>query len=295
MPLVLRGRAFGLRELRIILQTVSTHGEKGRTRVSEIVCERLAWRQPNGWLKDRACRDVLRRLARRGLLKLPQKLAKNGGRNGVWNAPQTQIDRLNAELPLERLPSSVTLELAKGNAAERLWNFLVAEHHYLGYRVAVGRCLKYLIRGEGRVLGAIAFSSPVWRLDARDRILIKCGLRLADLHDQVINNTRFVLLPQARVEHLASKVLSVALHQVATDWEEYYAVQPLVAETFVQPSKFDGTCYKAANWLHIGRSRGFAKVGPTHHNSQEPKAIFLYGLNRSIRSKLAKAMPQRKD
>lgn len=292
LPLLLRGREFGLRELRIILQTVSSHGRQGRTRVSEVVCERLHWRQPNGWLKDRACRDVLRRLAKRGLVKLPPPLAKNGGRTPIWRLPQEYVNRLSSQAPLTALPSSLSLEFAKGNEAERVWNYLVAQHHYLGYRVAVGRCIKYLVRSGERVLGAIAFSSPVWRLARRDAVLSECGLTAADLHERVINNTRFVLLPGARIEHLASKALSVATQQVTHDWAQYYSVRPLVVETFVQPSRFDGTCYKAANWLHIGETRGFAKVGPTHHNSQEPKAIFLYGLNRAMRNRLTKALAQ---
>lgn len=292
LPLVLRGREFGLRELRIILQTISSHGSEGRTRVSEVVCERLHWRQPNGWLKDRACRDVLRRLAKRGLVKLPPSLVKNGGRKPVWKLPQEHVMRLSSQRPLTNLPSSLTLDFAKGNEAESVWNYLVARHHYLGYNVAVGRCIKYLVRSGECVLGAIAFSSPVWRLARRDAVLAECGLAVADLQERVINNTRFVLLPSARVEHLASKVLSVATQQVAQDWKQYYAVQPLVVETFVQPSRFDGTCYKAANWLHIGETRGYAKVGPSHHNSQEPKAIFLYGLNRAMRNRLTKALAQ---
>lgn len=292
LPLVLRNREFGLRELRIILQTVSSHGKEGRTRVSEVVCERLDWRQPNGWLKDRACRDALRRLARRGLVKLPPRLAKNGGRKPVWTLPRAHVKRLSSQPPLTALPSTLNLEFAKGNEAERIWNYLVARHHYLGYKVAVGRCIKYLVHSGEYVLGAIAFSSPVWRLARRDTVLSECGLATADIHERVINNTRFVLLPSARVEHLASRVLSVATQQVALDWAWYYAVRPLVVETFVQPSRFDGTCYKAANWLHIGETRGFAKVGPTHHNSQEPKAIFLYGLTRNMRNRLTRALAQ---
>lgn len=182
--------------------------------------------------------------------------------------------------------------MAKGNNEERIWNFLVEKHHYLGHKVIVGRCLKYLVVANNVILGAIAYSSPAWHLGTRNQLLQKIGFEPDDIMNKVINNSRFLILPTIKVQNLASKILSLSVEQVVVDWTWYYSIKPLVAETFVQPSKFYGTSYKAANWLETGTTKGFAKSGMYYHNSQEPKAIYVYGLDRETRSKLRKAVNQ---
>jgi len=180
----------------------------------------------------------------------------------------------------------ITLEFAKGNAAERMWNKLVEEHHYLGHKVVVGRCLKYVIHYLGKPVGAICFSSAAWELESRDKALQHLGLSRKGIREQVINNSRFLIVPDANVPNLASRVLSLATKQVAHDWAEFYSLRPQVVETFVQPSRFEGTCYKAANWVEVGRTKGYAKRGRNHVNSLESKYIFLYGLSKTMRRKL---------
>jgi len=265
---------------------VAEHFDDGRTRISEVVCSRLGWRQPNGWRKDRACRDVLRRLEDLRLIKLPP-LPR------TWTNREAKNTSTASEVPpgllksVIAMPKVIDFQLAKGNAAERLWNVLVENYHYLGHRVQVGRCLKYLVRGDGQLIGAISFASPAWNLGARDKVLKDLGFNKTDARNFVINNARFLILPQVRVPHLASRVLSAATRQVAGDWHKYYSIQPLIAETFVEPTLFEGTCYRAANWVEIGRTSGYAKVGASHHNSQQPKIIFLYGLTRQSRRALS--------
>jgi hypothetical protein len=185
-----------------------------------------------------------------------------------------------------QMPETIELEMAKGSHLEPLWNGIVNRYHYLGHKVQVGRCLKYLIRGDGQILGAISFSSPAWKLASRDKVLAHLGLPALRTRDSLISNTRFLLLPNVRVAHLASRILSLATKRVAADWEAFYSVTPLMAETFVEPTRFRGVCYRAANWVHIGSTSGFSKAGASHHNSQIPKDIFLYGLTRPIRRKL---------
>jgi len=201
-------------------------------------------------------------------------------------APPIAIGQWDIDSPVTDMPRVIELDLAKSGPSERVWNYLVEQHHYLGHKVVVGRCLKYLVRSGSRLLGAIAFSSPAWQVKPRDLVLQELGFTTETIHERVLNNSRFLILPGIRVDHLASRVLALATKRVVEDWRWYYSVDPLVAETFVQPSKFDGTCYRAANWIEVGRTKGYAKVGPTHHNSQEPKQLFLYGLNRVMRAKL---------
>jgi hypothetical protein len=193
--------------------------------------------------------------------------------------------------PVLAMPERIELEFAKGNPAEHLWNALIDKYHYLGHRVQVGRCLKYLIHGDGKLVGAIAFSSPAWKLAIRDELMERIGLASSSIRDLVINNSRFCILPQARVPHLASRILASATRQVALDWYNFYSVKPVIAETFVEPNRFEGTCYRAANWAEIGLTSGYAKVGASHHNGQPPKRVFVYGLTRTYRRKLADVVP----
>lgn len=283
--LILRGREFTTEDLELITRCVQEHFGRGRTHISQVVCEQLDWKQPNGWSKERACRDVLRRLEKMGLLTLPPPLIT---RKLSDSKPKTRnlLAEHQLDSPVTGLANKPTLEFAKGNEAEKTWNALIEQYHYLGHNITVGRCIKYLVKTEDRLLGALAFSSPAWRMNARDRLLSLLGIEETEVSDLVVNNSRFLILPNVRVPNLASTVLSLATVQVVADWKTYYSLTPRVAETFVQPSLYNGTCYKAANWIEIGLSRGYKKQGSTHFNSQEPKKILLYGLNRRTRRDL---------
>lgn len=240
LPLTLRGRRFTYRGLLTIMRCVTEHFDAGRTRISEVVCMRLGWRQPNGWQKDRACRDVLRQLEGLKLIKLPPLPSGWIGRNAQARNRAIAVPK-GIVRAVGVMPATLEFELAKGNAAEPLWNALVEKYHYLGHTVQVGRCLKYLIRGDGQLLGAISFTSPAWKLSHRDELLRKLGFKDKEARDLVINNSRFLILPEVRVPHLASRILSAATRRVCVDWAQYYSITPLVAETFVEPTRFIGT------------------------------------------------------
>jgi hypothetical protein len=280
-PLILRGRKFTRAEVLDIQRCVKDFFSCGRTRISVEVCRLLSWQQPNGWPKDRACRDVLVKLEKEGLIRLPKR-GESSKQTG------NQSPKLCTRFSYKQIVGvdSITFEFAKGNNAEKIWNALVSAQHYLGHRIIVGRCLKYLIKYRGVTAGAIAFSSSAWKVEIRDKILTEMGMTADDARDCVINNSRFLILGTAEVRNFASQVLALSTRQVAHDWAEFYGVKPAIVETFVLPSKFSGTCYKAANWVEIGLTKGYAKRGTYHVNSQEPKRIFLYGLNRKIRKKL---------
>ena len=230
LPIVLRGRRFTYRGLHRIILSVAAHYSEGRTQISRVVCRRLNWRQPNGWLKDRACRDVLVQLERLGLFVLPPP------RDGYTSKRQSakQAARAFALPPgtdkaVTTMPRTLEFVWAKGNANELLWNALVEQHHYLGYGVQVGRCLKYLIEGDGQLLGAIGFSSPAWDIALRSELMFRLQFDKAQVRDVVINNSRFLLLPGVRVPHLASRALAAALKHAVADWSWYYAIRPVLA------------------------------------------------------------------
>lgn len=278
----LRGRIFTINELNIIKQTVTNSYKKGRTYISKEICRKLDWKQPNGWLKDRACRDVLLQLKEAGIINLPPSLIKRKKRKRIENTNGKQhLEEYDLTTPITEFPTTIDLKFAKGGIEETIWNELVNQYHYLGHSITVGRCIKYLILANRRLLGAISFSSPAWKLKPRDGILKVMGI--TNSQDYTINNSRFLILPIVQVPNFASYILSVATKQVVEDWKEYYSITPLIVETFVQPSRFNGTCYKAANWVEIGLTKGYAKRGKSYRNSQEPKKIFLYGLDKRIR------------
>ena len=279
-PVVIRGRKLTAATLGTIKQCVAANYDRGRTHISVVVCRRLRWRQPNGWLKDRACRDLLLRLEARGIIELPPPRNKQ--------SRQRRSARLGRSIfkGTDHIQGDLMLVWAKGNQFELVWNRLVNECHYLGHRVIVGRCIKYLVKQDDKIIAAISFSSPAWGLENRNKILSELGIPPWELRDLVINNSRYLLLSQKGTANLASRILAFATSRIADDWQKYYGVRPYVVETFVEPTRFEGTCYKAANWILVGGTRGFRKKGNAHVNSQLPKLLFLYGLNSRVRSQL---------
>lgn len=288
-PIILRGRKFTASSIGVVKSCVKNYYKFGRTRISKEVCKKLNWKQPNGWLKDRACRAALVQLEKMGVIKLPEpKITRKIKKENTASKPKFGQYVIPDEIT--QIPSSIDFVLAKSNKEEQIWNYLVEKYHYLGHKVIVGRTLKYLIVSENVILGAIAYSSPAWNLSPRNQILQKLGFTREDILNKVINNSRFLILPTVKVKNLASKILSLSTVKVVSDWTWYYSITPLVAETFVQPSRYLGTSYKAANWLEIGITKGYAKSGMSYRNSQEPKKIYLYGLNNEVRSRLMKAL-----
>lgn len=275
-------------ELVLIGEVVEAFWDQGRTRISEEIATRLAWRQPNGWLKDRACRAVLRALESEGYISLPPSMSSSRSlQYSLWT-PRKQNEEVQAAI--EESHPTLQLEAVKGGAEERRWNRLVAEHHYLGFKVAVGRTMKFLVfDGEGkgrRVLGAVALSEAAWAVEARDQLLKPLELSRED----VANNSRFLILPHVRVKNLASRILSLVASVGVPAWEDYYHHRLRILETFVDVARFRGTSYRAANWIEVGRTKGYMKSGSQHRNSQGPKAIFLLPLDGSDRRRLLHAM-----
>lgn len=285
-PIVLRGRSFDVPDIETIREIVLQEWDCGRTRISQEVCRRLDWRQPNGWLKERACRDVLLRLEALDLVKLPpRRCTPNNQRRGIPRASFEQHPMFETQVTDLDL-STIRLDLVRGGPSEAAWNELVARHHYLGFEVFVGRSMKYLIHSGSVVLGAIGWSEPSWAVECRDSLLGRAGLASSDIRHAGINNGRFLILPWIKVPNLASLILSRATKRVIKDWSEYYAVTPVYLETYVDSERFRGTCYKAANWHKVGTTRGFGKRGGAHHNGQATKHVYLFPVSRSIRRAL---------
>ena len=284
----LRGRTFLRSELKLIRSVIKQHATAGRSQISERVCELLDWKQPNGWLKDRACRDVLRALNAARLIRLPaSKLEGRVRQYSKWR-PLPGLGR-SGEKFITELPGTLSLRLAKGNAEEKPWNALVQQYHYLSHKVSVGRCMKFLVCAGDTVVGAISLADSAWNVADRDIALQHFGWK----RESVANNSRFLILPHVKVKYLASRALALLATDGVRAWNEYYACELKCLETFVDTLRFEGTSYKAANWVLVGRTKGYRKSGTSFYNSQSPKLIFLYPLDPKHRDELRRSEHER--
>jgi hypothetical protein len=279
-PLVVGGREFSAAVLERIDTLVRASPELRLTRLAREVCQWLNWKQPNGEWREASCRVALRRLEQLGVLELPtprrlivlpQQAVEPTPAWGPWPAIEGDLETLRAiEL--------VRVEDARSPEAQ-LWKEMIASYHYCGSRPLVGAQLRYLIRCESGWLGALGFSAAAWRLHDRDH-WIGWSERARAVHlQEVVANSRFLLLPWVKVSHLASKVLALASRQLPEDWQVVYSYRPLLLETFVEEDRFAGTCYRAANWQLIGHTKGRGRQDRDRTEKVPVKAIFVYPLD----------------
>ncbi len=273
--IVARGRRFTRRQILRIAEIVERHYHEGRTRISQQVCQVLQWKQPNGRLKDVACREVLRKLHQLGIVRLPP--SRGGG--AVWKPAESSLQYTVAHAPITSLAfSEIELCKVESRADMHLWNSLVSTFHYLGSSRIVGRQLKYIAWAKGQPIACLGWGDCSWAVGSRDKWIGWTEKQKARKRQYIINNVRFLILPWVKLPNLASHLLAKCAERVASDWQAKYAVLPVLLETYVDPARFLGTCYRAANWRELGITAGYAKVGATHHNSQTPKILFVYPL-----------------
>jgi len=287
LPITVRKRTITNADLESIQITVNEHWDKGRTPISKILCQKWNWIQPNGQLKDMACREVLLTLNRKGLLKLPprQTSAHNEKRNKfipVVEINQTTINRNLSDLP------PVELKSVRNNEHEPLYNSLIQQYHYLGYRQIVGSHLKYIAFIDDQPVACLGWGSAAWSVKSRESFVgWDKPTKEKNLHF-VVNNTRFLILPWVSVKCLASKILSLNTKRIADDWLNIYNHSLYLLETFVEKDRFKGTCYKAANWICTGQTKGIAKKGHDHLFHGKIKDVYLYPLRKDFRKKLVR-------
>lgn len=274
----------------MIQEIVASCGGLTRMELARTVCELLGWRRRNQSLKARECREFLEKLAARGLLLLPDKRAGRpmGSRTEV---PVTE--RGNPGAVIQTTAHDVgrlELELVRSDEARRLFRELVGRYHYLGYAVPFGAHLRYLVYAQLPTRTAVAcvqFSSAAWRIAVRDEwVGWDDRTRIRNL-EHVVNNSRFLVLPWIQVKNLASRILSESVRRIRVDWERHYGVEPLLAETLVDPRRYRGTCYRAANWIELGLTSGLGRMD-RRRSGQEvaPKRVLVYPLAHEATQKL---------
>ncbi len=283
--LKIRGREFSKKEITLIKNIVHKNPESGRTHISQLICHKLEWVQPNGWPKDRACRDVLLFLEARNLIKLPA--------SKVTRTAKTIIDSpLNAGIGESEEPiisgdiNNLKIIMVRQTKYDKKWNELISKYHYLGHKVIVGRHLKYMAFLDNIPVACLGWGDAAWAVAGRDKWIGWSRDQREENIYRIINNTRFLILPWVKLPNLASKILSVNLKRVVQDWNTFYGISPLLAETFVEQNRFIGTCYKAANWIHVGNTSGHKKNGKSHTKHNNIKLVFLYPLHKKAKNTL---------
>ena len=279
------GKRLTRKQIANIQETVAALPQLSRHEVGQTICEHLGWRTAAGDNRIALAQRLLEELERLGIVSLPA-LNSSLGRGRPRRpqptprtAPQPAIEDRLADL------TPLTLQVVTAREAVAEWNEWVQRYHPLGYRHPLGPGLRYFLRDRRqRLLGCLLFGFAATRVRCRDAWI---GWPLSGHRphlDHVVGNARFLLLPWVRVKCLASKALALAARQLPADWQRVHGVRPVLLETFVDLRRHPGTCYRAANWQFLGRTKGAAATARTP--ARTPKGVFVYPLQRDWREVL---------
>ena len=281
-----RGRTVTAAEVVFIRQLIAAHPGASRRRLSYKLCEAWEWNQANGAPRDMVCRGLLLMLNRIGAIELPPVLFTPRNPLARRERPQpVRLDETPITSPLREM-GPIEFQLVRRTAEEPLFNSLMEQYHYLGYEQPVGEHLKYLVWAMGRPVACVAWSSAPRHLGPRDRFI---GWGRDTRRRNICflaYNTRFLILPWVTVDHLASHILGRMARRISEDWQRVYAHPIYMLETFVDPARFRGTCYRAANWILLGRTTGRGKNDLTHQPNRPIKEVLGYPLTRRFRQLL---------
>ena len=285
-----RGRRLEAADIAFIAQLIAQNPGWSRRRLSAELCRAWNWVQPNGQLRDMVARSLLLQFHRAGLIQLPVQRFRPPNNVVNRSAPSPCLPLW--ERPLEgRLAQigPVEIKQVRRTAAEPLFASLLACHHYLGYTQPVGEHLKYLVWSAGQPVACLAWSSAPRHLAARDGFIGWSSL-LRQRHLQgVAYNTRFLILPSVRVRHLASHILGAVARVISQDWQELYHHPIHLLETFIDPGRFRGICYRAANWIRLGLTTGRGHNDRTNRPNRPRKELWVYPLSADFRRHLTQS------
>lgn len=282
-----RGREISESDIEFIRQLIGENRDSSRRQLSQKLCEAWQWVQPNGQLRDMVCRGLMLKLHRAGHIELPpvrvvpnNPLAQRRALRGV-NVVRSELCMNLREL------SDLRFMQVRRTPLERLFNGLLAQHHYLGYTQPVGEHLKYLVYSGERPIACFAWGSAARHLGPRDRYI---GWSAQARRRNIIYlayNSRYLIMPWVHVKHLASHLLGTMLRMLSDEWQRVYGHPVHYAETFVDPSRYRGTCYLASNWVYLGQTTGRGKDDQTHEANRPLKDVLGYPLVKNFRQILS--------
>jgi hypothetical protein len=282
-----RGREITPADTAFIQRLIAENPRWSRRRLSAELCRAWNWVQPNGALRDMVCRSLMLQLHRAGLIELPAKRMSPPNNVVARRPPAPCLPPW--ERPREcRLGELGPLEIrqVRRTAHEALFGQLMQAQHYLRYTQPVGEHLKYLVFAGADPIAAMAWSSAPRHLAARDRFIgWPPEVRRRHLH-LIAYNTRFLILQGVKVRYLASHLLGRVARQISDDWQGLYAHPLYLLETFIDPARFRGSCYRAANWIGLGLTTGRGHNAPTSRRDQPRKELWVYPLSKDFRRQL---------
>jgi hypothetical protein len=274
------GRDFTPKEFEQIRSLIKQNPEFNRMRLSKEVCRMLQWLKSDVNFKDMSCRVAMLRMHRGGLIELPPPTHAKGPVKKIEFTPATDPQSL-VVCSVNHLPQLHFQRVTKATSA--LWNEYIERYHYLGYTPLPGAQLRYLIIAGKQIVALTGFGAAAWQTAPRDKFIGWNHDQRKKNLDLIANNARFLILPWVRSKNLASNILSLIARRLPDDWEEKYNVRPVLLESFVQKNLFAGTCYKAANWINVGQTKGRGKLGPPGKISVPIKDIWVYPLVKKFR------------
>ena len=274
-----RGRKVGSADIAFIRGLIAEHPGLSRRRLSAKLCQAWNWVQPNGQLRDMVARSLMLGLHRAGHIELPLPRMRPPNNAARHRCPKPEVELRPAprECSLAEL-EELTIRQVRRTPQEQLFGRLMETHHYLAYTRPVGEHLKYLVWAGGAPIACLAFCSAPRHLAARDKFIgWSAAVRRARL-PLIAYNTRFLILPWVRVPHLASHVLGRVARRISADWQELYHHPVYLLETFIDPARFQGACYRAANWICLGLTTGRGHNAQTMACNQPRKELWVYPL-----------------
>jgi len=278
------GRDFSEQDLNYVRQLIKENPAFTRAQLSRLVCQALRWLKVDGGLKEMSCRVAMLRMQDDDLIELPP------ARHRYRPVRQARITTATDPQPLVNKPvhalTAVKLQLVHGKDQSSLWNEYIHRYHYLGYKPLPGAQLRYFVTSEDKILALLGFGASAWQCAPRDKFIGWSHTQRQKNLQLVINNSRFLILPWVQCKNLGSKILSITSRRLAQDWLKRYGYRPLLLETFVEKDRFAGTCYKAANWIHVGQTKGRGKLGPPGKISVPIKDLWLYPIDKNFKQKL---------
>ncbi len=277
------GRDFSEQEMEQIRYLIAEDKTRSRAELSRLTCQALNWLKPDGGLKDMSARVAMLRMQEDGLIQLPAPRCKRPDpsvRLTEQTAPKEKIEQAAGQL------SPLRFERVVNKTQSRLWNEYIHRYHYLGHKLLPGAQLRYIVYSQDNIIALLGFGAAAWQTAPRDKYIgWSHEQRKKNLH-LIVNNARFLILPWIKSHNLASMILSKISKILPAHWYEQYSYYPVLLETFVEKPRFEGTCYKAANWQLLGQTKGRGKLGPSGKQSVPIKDLLVYPLTKHFRSLL---------
>ena len=285
-----RGRQIRPADVAFLRELIAQNPTLSRRRLSVLVCQAWDWFQPNGQPRDMVCRSLLLVLHRAGHIQLPAK--RQSPPNNAIRHRRVVEEISYPTLPIEGSVASLgplQIQLVRRAQGESLFAHLLNRHHYLGYSRPVGEHLKYLVLSRDRPIACLAWSSAPLRLNLRDQFIGAPKELYQHNLPRIAYNSRYLILPWVRVPHLASHLLARIARQISQDWQTLYHHPIHLLESFVDTERFRGVCYRAANWICVGRSAGLGTKSKPGDKAASIKELWVRPLGRDFRERLLQA------